>query len=172
MNDAGLPGQRPLPYRRNVGAMLFNPLGQVLIGRRSDMPGAGGPLSQGVWQCPQGGIDAEEAPDAAVLRELREEIGTDAAVIMGAHPEWLSYDFPAALIGRAMGGRYRGQTQKWFALRFVGRDDEIRLDSHLPAEFDAWQWIDLPTLPERNVGFKRDIYRILVRDFAPYARPA
>ncbi|MBB2155508.1 RNA pyrophosphohydrolase [Gluconacetobacter diazotrophicus] len=161
-----------LPYRRNVGAMLFNVQGRILIGRRTDQPGAGGPLDGGVWQCPQGGIDADEDPEEAVLRELREEIGTDRAVIMGARPDWLTYDLPAALIGRALGGRYRGQTQKWFALRFTGQDSDIRLDDQQPPEFDAWQWIDLPSLPERNVGFKRDIYRTLVRDFARFSQPA
>ncbi|MBB2200249.1 RNA pyrophosphohydrolase [Gluconacetobacter tumulisoli] len=160
-----------LPYRRNVGAMLFNAAGQVLIARRTDMEGAGGPLDQGVWQCPQGGIDADEQPEQAVLRELHEEIGTDRAVVLGAHPDWLTYDLPPALVGRALGGRYRGQTQKWFALRFTGTDSDIRLDTHHPAEFDVWQWVDLPTLADRNVGFKREIYRILIRDFACYATP-
>ncbi|GAA4491753.1 RNA pyrophosphohydrolase [Gluconacetobacter tumulicola] len=160
-----------LPYRRNVGAMLFNDRGQVLIGRRTDMQGAGGPMEDGVWQCPQGGIDADEDPEQAVLRELLEEIGTDRAEIIAAHPRWLTYDLPAALIGKALGGRYRGQTQKWFALRFTGTDADIRLDAHQPAEFDAWQWVDLATLPERNVGFKRPIYRILTGDFAAYAQP-
>ncbi|GBQ88411.1 dinucleoside polyphosphate hydrolase [Gluconacetobacter johannae DSM 13595] len=162
-------GMTPLPYRRNVGAMLFNAAGRVLIARRTDMEGAGGPPDQGVWQCPQGGIDADEQPEQAVLRELHEEIGTDRAVILGAHPDWLTYDLPPALLGRALGGRYRGQTQKWFALRFLGTDADIRLDTHQPAEFDLWQWVDLPTLADRNVGFKREIYRTLIRDFARYA---
>ncbi|MFS3136493.1 RNA pyrophosphohydrolase [Gluconacetobacter sacchari] len=161
-----------LPYRRNVGAMLFNDRGQVLIGRRTDMPGAGGPPSEGTWQCPQGGIDDGEAPEQAVLRELHEEIGTDRARIVAAHPRWLTYDLPPALLGKALGGRYRGQTQQWFALRFTGTDADIRLDAHLPAEFDAWQWVDLATLPDRNVGFKRPIYQTLAQDFAPYAHPA
>lgn len=158
-----------LPYRRNVGAMLFNDRGQILIGRRTDMPGAGGPLEDGVWQCPQGGIDDGETPEQAVLRELHEEIGTDRATILAAHPDWLTYDLPPALIGKALGGRYRGQTQKWFALRFTGTDADISLDAQQPAEFDAWQWVDLATLPTRNVGFKRDIYVTLARDFASFA---
>lgn len=160
-----------LPYRRNVGAMLFNDRGQILIGRRTDMPGVGGPLEDGVWQSPQGGIDADEEPEQAVLREVHEEIGTDRVEIIAAHPRWLTYDLPAALIGKVLGGRYRGQTQKWFALRFTGTDADIRLDAHVPAEFDAWQWIDLATLPERNVGFKRAIYLTLADDFAAYAQP-
>ncbi len=124
-----------------------------------------------MWQLPQGGIDGGEEPRAAVMRELAEEIGTANAVIVGEHPEWLSYDLPPELIGRVLGGRYRGQRQRWFALRFLGEDDEIRLDAHPPAEFDAWRWVELGALIELPVGFKRDVYRVLVESFAPYARP-
>ncbi|MCI1242560.1 MAG: RNA pyrophosphohydrolase [Acetobacter fabarum] len=158
-----------LPYRPNVGALIFNAEGQVLIARRTDMPGAGGPLSQGTWQCPQGGIDEGEDPRTAVLREVGEELGTSHVHILAEHPEWIAYDLPVALIGHALGGRYRGQTQKWFALRFTGTEADIQLDSHLPAEFDAWMWIDLQTLPNCSVGFKKPIYEQLVRDFARYA---
>ncbi|NVN38231.1 RNA pyrophosphohydrolase [Komagataeibacter swingsii] len=158
-----------LPYRPNVGALLFNRQGMVLVARRTDMEGAGGPPDRGVWQCPQGGIDAGEDPQAAVLRELHEEIGTNAAEIIGTYPEWLSYDLPAHLIGKALGGRYRGQTQKWFALRFTGQDSDIRLDTHLPAEFDLWKWVRLEQLPHLNVGIKKEIYAKLAAYFARYA---
>lgn len=158
-----------LPYRPNVGALLFNRQGKVLVARRTDMDGAGGPPDQGVWQCPQGGIDEGEYPQTAVLRELHEEIGTNTAEIIGTYPEWLSYDLPAHLIGKALGGRYRGQTQKWFALRFLGQDSDIRLDTHLPAEFDMWKWVPLDRLPLLNVGIKKDIYTQLATYFAPYA---
>ncbi len=157
-----------LPYRANVGAALFAADGRVLVGRRADLPAENG----GVWQMPQGGIDEGEDPCAAVMRELAEEIGTANAEIIGEHPEWLSYDLPSDLIGRALGGRYRGQRQRWFALRFRGRDDEIRLDAHAPAEFDAWQWVALATLPALDVGFKHSIYRVLAESFAPFAKPA
>ena len=156
-----------LPYRANVGAALFAADGRVLVGRRADLPTEGG-----VWQMPQGGIDEGEDPRAAVLRELAEEIGTANAEIIGEHPEWLSYDLPSDLIGRALGGRYRGQRQRWFALRFLGSDDEIRLDAHAPAEFDAWQWVELERLATMPVGFKQPIYRVLAESFAPFARPA
>lgn len=158
-----------LPYRPNVGAMIFNAAGQVFIGRRADMPGAGGPLSEGVWQCPQGGIDEGENPTEAVLREVLEEIGTSQVSILAEHPEWISYDLPGHLIGHALGGQYRGQTQKWFALAFTGQDDDIKLDLHLPQEFDAWIWADLNSLPERNVGFKKPVYERLIVDFAAFA---
>ncbi|MCE2575007.1 RNA pyrophosphohydrolase [Komagataeibacter sp. FNDCR2] len=164
--------QPALPYRPNVGALLFNRQGMVLVARRTDMPGAGGPPDQGVWQCPQGGIDEGETPETAVLRELGEEIGTDAAQIIAAYPQWLSYDLPAHLIGRALGGRYRGQRQQWFALRFTGQDTDIRLDTHQPAEFDLWKWVGLAQLPLLNVGIKKEIYTTLATYFAPYATAA
>lgn len=168
MTDASSPS---LPYRPNVGAMIFHADGRIFIARRTDMPGAGGPLSEGSWQCPQGGIDAGEDPKKAVLREVAEEIGTDKVRILAEHPEWITYDLPQHLIGRALGGKYRGQTQKWFALAFEGTDADIRLDAQTPAEFDAWQWIDLATLPQQNVGFKKPIYERLVQDFAQFAKP-
>ena len=116
-----------LPYRPNVGAVLFNRDGLVFVARRADLPNAEG--AAGGWQLPQGGIDGDEDPRAAVLRELAEEIGTGRAEIIGEHPEWLTYDLPPDLLGRALGGRFRGQRQRWFALRFDrARTAEIRLD--------------------------------------------
>ena len=156
-----------LPYRPNVGAALFDRRGFVLAARRADLPNAEG--APGVWQLPQGGIDPGEAPEDAVLRELREEVGTDNAVIIGEHPEWLSYDLPPHLLGRALGGKYRGQRQRWFALRFLGTDAEIRLDLDPHPEFDAWKWVPLAALPTLEVGFKRDTYRTLAASFAPFA---
>ena len=158
-----------LPYRPNVGAALFNRDGLVLVARRADLPNAEG--RPGIWQLPQGGIDAGEDPRTAVLRELREEVGTDRAEIVGEHPDWLSYDLPPHLLGRALGGRYRGQRQRWFALRFTGTDDDIRLDLDPHPEFDAWKWIELSELPHQEVGFKRATYAILALSFARFARP-
>ncbi len=157
-----------LPYRPNVGAALFNRDGLVLVARRADLPNAEG--RAGVWQLPQGGIDANEDPRIAVLRELREEIGTDKAEIIGEHPEWLSYDLPPELLGRALGGRFRGQRQLWFALRFTGADADIRLDLDPHPEFDAWRWLKLDQLPLQEVGFKQAIYATLAVSFAPFAR--
>ena len=158
-----------LPYRPNVGAALFNPLGQVFVARRADLPNAEG--APGGWQLPQGGIDAAEDPAAAVLRELAEEIGTDRAAIIGEHPDWLTYDLPDELLGVALRGRYRGQTQRWFALRFLGRDADIRLDADAHPEFDAWRWADLAELPALAVDFKRPVYQIIAASFARFARP-
>ncbi len=159
-----------LPYRRNVGAVLFNPAGKVFVARRADLPNAEGAV--GGWQLPQGGIDADEDPRAAVLRELEEEIGTAHAEIIGEHPEWLTYDLPPELIGVALTGRYRGQRQRWFALRFTGTDADIRLDADPHPEFDAWRWAELADLPALAVPFNAAIYAVLAESFRRFARGA
>lgn len=156
-----------LPYRRCVGALLFNRDGLVLVARRADLPNAEG--AAGGWQLPQGGIDAGEDPRIAVFRELEEEIGTAKAAVIAEHPDWLAYDLPEELLGKALGGRYRGQTQRWFALRFLGEDGDIRLDLDPHPEFDAWRWARLDELPGLAVAFKRGIYATLARDFAGIA---
>jgi putative (di)nucleoside polyphosphate hydrolase len=158
-----------LPYRPNVGAVLFNRSGQVFVARRADLPNAEG--APGGWQLPQGGIDPDEDPRTAVLRELAEEIGTGRATIIGEHPDWLTYDLPPHLVGVALKGLYRGQRQRWFALRFTGDDGDIRLDLDPHPEFDAWRWMPLAALPALAVDFKRPIYEILAASFAPLAVP-
>ena len=157
-----------LPYRDNVGAVLFNDAGLVLVARRADLPNAEG--SPGGWQLPQGGMDAGEDPAVAVFREMEEEIGTARAEILAEHPRWLTYDLPEHLVGKALGGKYRGQRQKWFALRFLGTDADIRLDLDPHPEFDAWRWARLAELPSLAVAFKRAIYEDLAREFARFAR--
>ncbi len=156
-----------LPYRPNVGAVLFNSAGLILVARRADLPNAEAPA--GGWQLPQGGIDEGEDPRQAVLRELAEEIGTDRAEVIGEHDAWLIYDLPAELVGVALKGRFRGQRQRWFALRFTGDDRDIRLDADPHPEFDAWRWVRLPELPGLAVPFKRAIYEVLVESFAQFA---
>jgi putative (di)nucleoside polyphosphate hydrolase len=158
-----------LPYRPNVGAVLFNRDGLVFVARRADMPNAEGPA--GGWQLPQGGIDDGEDPAVAVFRELEEEIGTRKASILGEHPDWLTYDLPADLLGIAWRGRYRGQRQRWFAMRFTGEDSDIRLDLDPHPEFDAWRWVPLTDLPALAVPFKRAIYEILTASFGHFATP-
>jgi putative (di)nucleoside polyphosphate hydrolase len=158
-----------LPYRANVGAALFSRDGRVLVARRANLPNAEGPA--GGWQLPQGGIDADEDPRTAVLRELAEEIGTDRATIIGEHPDWLTYDLPPSLVGVALKGKYRGQRQRWFALRFTGQDGDVRLDLDPHPEFDAWRWADLRELPTLAVDFKRPIYEVLAKSFARFAVP-
>ncbi len=158
-----------LPYRLNVGAALFDRRGSVFLAHRSDQPwqGDSGPG----WQLPQGGIDGDESPAAAVERELAEEIGTDRFVILSEHDAWLTYDLPDSLLGRAWGGRYRGQKQLWFALRFLGTDADIRLDSHPHPEFDAWRWGRLEEIEALAVAFKRPVYREIAAAFARFAVP-
>jgi putative (di)nucleoside polyphosphate hydrolase len=154
-----------LPYRLNVGAMLFSRQGKVFVGKRAGLHADQASLG---WQMPQGGIDADEDPARAVFRELREEIGTDAAEIIGEYPGWLSYDFPPELVVPYR-DQFRGQTQRWFALRFTGLDHMIRLDADPHPEFDAWRWVDLSELASLAVVFKRPIYEVLVRKFARFS---
>jgi putative (di)nucleoside polyphosphate hydrolase len=156
-----------LPYRPNVGAVLFNHDGLIFVARRADMPNAEGPA--GGWQLPQGGIDEGEDPEAAVLRELEEEIGTRNAEVIGEHPQWLTYDLPPDLLGIAWRGRYRGQRQRWFAMRFLGNDSDINLELDPHPEFDAWRWVPLAELSSLAVPFKRAIYEVLTVSFARFA---
>ncbi len=150
-----------LPYRPCVGVMLFNSDGRVFVARRIDM------ISE-AWQMPQGGIDEGEDPAAAAFRELEEEIGTGKAEILDETEGWLDYDLPDDLLGRIWGGRYRGQRQKWFAMRFTGTDADIDLDTEDP-EFLDWKWVELESLPELIVPFKRALYAELVRRFGHLA---
>lgn len=149
-------------YRKGVGAIVFNPHRLVLVGRRADVPG-------GAWQPPQGGLKKGEDPAAAVLRELAEEIGTAHATIIAEIPGWLAYDVPDDLARRAWGGKYRGQTQRWFALRFDGSDAEIDVGAGAHPEFDAWRWVELAALPMLAVPFKRALYERIVIAFAGLA---
>lgn len=142
--------------------MLFGPGGRVWVGKRIDTPGND-------WQMPQGGIDEGESPRDAALRELKEEIGTGKAEILAEHPDWLSYDFPPELSRKVWDGRYRGQKQRWFALRFTGSDSDIDLTQH-EQEFSAWRWEDIDRLPELAIGFKRDVYTAVVAAFRHLAK--
>ncbi len=149
-----------LPLRPCVGIMVLNDSGLVLVCQRRDR-------SDDAWQMPQGGIDKGESPRAAALRELEEEIGTAAVEIIGETEGWLDYELPADLVGRVWQGRYRGQTQKWFAMRLLAGDDEIDLGDGGHAEFTAWRWIEPARLAEVIVPFKRDVYQAVVDEFAP-----
>lgn len=150
-----------LPYRPCVGIMLFNKRGEVFVGKRIDQTVEG-------WQMPQGGIDKGETPQQAAMRELQEEVGTDKAEIIGEMEEWVTYDLPENLIGVAFHGKYRGQRQKWFALRFTGEDADINLTTHEP-EFSAFQWVSLENLPGLIVAFKRDTYRSVIAALGKHA---
>lgn len=147
-----------LPYRRGVGAVLFNRVGRVFVARRIDTPGE-------AWQLPQGGIHHDEKPRAALFRELAEEIGTDRAEVIARSRRWLRYDLPADLVTKVWRGRYRGQEQRWYALRFTGTDADIDLNAHRKPEFAAWRWSLFEELPTMAVGFKRKLYHDLVNEF-------
>jgi putative (di)nucleoside polyphosphate hydrolase len=152
-------------YRQCVGIMLINGRGHVLVGRRADMPTAP------AWQMPQGGIDWGETPREAAMRELEEEIGTDKAAVVAESRGWMTYDFPPELAGRVWGGRFRGQRQKWFLMRFTGCDADIDLAAKHP-EFDAFRWVDPEELPELIVAFKRQLYIEVVSEFREHCRAA
>ncbi len=150
-----------LPYRPGVGVMLLDRAGRVFVAQRIDMP-------SDAWQMPQGGIDDGESPRQAALRELAEEIGTAKAEIIAEARGWIRYDFPAELVPKLWGGRFRGQEQKWFALRFLGTDADIDIATEEP-EFRAWRWADPAELPDLIVPFKRRLYQDLVAEFGHLA---
>jgi putative (di)nucleoside polyphosphate hydrolase len=161
-----------LGYRPCVGVMLINREGLVWVGQRADTPGE----AEGTgdwWQMPQGGMDEGEDPLAAAFRELYEETSVRSATLLGQTQEWLNYDLPAHLIGIAWGGRYRGQKQKWYALRFHGDDAEIDIAAppgHEP-EFITWKWAPVTELARLIVPFKRAVYESVVAELGPHARP-
>ena len=130
-----------LPYRPNVGVMLINRAGLVFVAQRLEH------YSQ-AWQMPQGGIDPGEDARTAALRELEEETGVpaDKVLILAETPGWIPYELPADLIPQLWGGKYRGQEQKWFLMRFLGEDSDVNIDTDEP-EFSAWKWITLPSCP-------------------------
>jgi putative (di)nucleoside polyphosphate hydrolase len=145
-----------------VGIVLLDARGRVWVGQRSDL---------GRWQLPQGGIEPGETPRQACLRELLEEVGTDRAVILAESRDWLHYDLPPELAARAWGGRFCGQRQKWFALRFLGVDSDIDPARCGHPEFSAWRWERLEVLTELIVDFKRAVYAQVVAEFRHLAQP-
>lgn len=150
-----------LPYRLGVGILLLNPDGLAFVGRRIDQTAE-------AWQLPQGGIDTDEDPRAAAFRELREETGITAADLIAESRDWLAYDLPADIVPKVWRGRFRGQKQKWYALRFTGRDADIDLNMHDP-EFDTWRWAPMAELPSLIVPFKRPLYEQVVAEFGHLA---
>lgn len=148
-----------LPYRPCVGIMLLNRAGKVFVGQRVD--------TEGAWQMPQGGVDKGEDARAAALRELWEETGLtpDLVSIEAEHPDWLSYDLPHEIVPKIWKGRFRGQKQRWFLLRFHGGDAQVNIDRD-HAEFSRWKWADPDELVAGIVPFKREIYAAVVAGFA------
>jgi putative (di)nucleoside polyphosphate hydrolase len=164
-----------LPYRPCVGVMALNKAGLVWAGHR--IQAADGELEDEahLWQMPQGGIDRGETALEAAKRELYEETGIRSASLIEEAPDWINYDLPAHLIGVALRGKYRGQSQKWFAFRFEGHDSQIAINpppgGHAP-EFDQWEWKVMSDLPKLIVPFKRGLYEEVVRVFGHLAGKA
>jgi putative (di)nucleoside polyphosphate hydrolase len=157
-------------YRPCVGIMLLNPQGLVWVGRRFQKQNDDGVGHW--WQMPQGGIDANEDPAAAALRELEEETAVRSAEIIAEAPGWYNYDLPDQLIGKSWKGKYRGQTQKWFAARFTGRDSEINLapPGH-KQEFDQWRWVKMHEVIDAIVPFKKPVYEQVIAAFRHLGQP-
>ena len=159
-----------LPYRPCVGLMVINRDGHVFIGRRSNGPEHVDATH--AWQMPQGGVDEGEDTYDAALRELYEETNIRSVEKLAEMPEWLCYDIPREIAGQAWKGRYRGQTQKWYALRFTGKDSEIDI-AHPPGghkpEFVDWRWEAMDKLPALIIPFKRPVYDRVVKEFAKFA---
>jgi putative (di)nucleoside polyphosphate hydrolase len=163
MSGGAAAKRRALRYRRGVGIMLLNARGEVFVAQRIGFPGD-------AWQMPQGGIDTGESPRKAAVRELKEEIGTDEAEFLAETKGWLTYDFPERLRSRVWNGRFQGQRQKWFAMRFKGRDSDIELATAHP-EFSAWKWVEPSALPRLIVPFKRRVYLDVLAEFRRLLEP-
>ena len=144
-----------LPLRMGVGIVLLNQKNRVFVGKRIDNP-------ENFWQMPQGGIDENESFFEAAKRELEEETGIRSVKLITTVDEWLEYDLPKNLLGKIWNGRYRGQKQKWFIMKFFGKDEEINIKTKNP-EFLDWKWIEPSDLPKVAVNFKVKIYQHLTK---------
>jgi len=148
-----------LPYRPCVGLMVINAKGEAFVGQRTDR-------NYDAWQMPQGGVDAGEDPQTAALRELEEETGitADLVQIIAQSNTWLPYELPHDLVPKLWKGKYRGQKQKWFLIRFNGTDDQINIETE-HQEFRAWRWLPVADLVDNIVPFKRDVYVAVLKEF-------
>ena len=160
------------PYRPNVGIALFNAAGRVLIGIASSTTDPRFILPGFEWQMPQGGIDPNEDPRPAAVRELYEETGVTSIAYLGETPDWLTYDFPPYDGPPHRLAKFRGQRQKWFAFRFTGDEREIAMTdwrNDQEPEFDAWRWEPLDNVAALVVPFRREVYEAVAREFARFA---
>ena len=145
-----------LPLRIGVGIILLNNKNNVFVGRRIDNP-------KNSWQMPQGGVDENEEFLQAAKRELEEETGVKSVKLIKELDGWFKYDLPEYLLGKLWEGKYRGQKQKWFVMKFLGKSSEINVKTKNP-EFFEWKWIELSKLPNIAVHFKVEIYRKIKKE--------
>ncbi len=150
---------RVLPYRPGVGMMILNDRNQIFLGKRVE-------AKLQAWQMPQGGIDMGETPSKAALREMLEEIGSDNGTIIAESKNWYRYDIPKFLIPKLWGGSYKGQSQKWFLIKFLGTDADININTSHP-EFVDWRWAELDELHDIIIPFKRKLYNAVIDEFRP-----
>ncbi len=148
-----------LPYRSGVGMMIFNDEKKIFVGKRID--------NQEAWQMPQGGIDKDEDIESAAKRELFEETGIQSIRIIKRSEKIYTYDLPEHLLGKIWKGKYKGQKQTWFLIKFLGPDSEININQKHP-EFNEWMWVDIQKLPELIVSFKKDLYLSVVKEFSNF----
>ena len=145
-----------LPYRKGVGMMVFNDDKKIFVGKRID--------NQKAWQMPQGGVDENEDCFSAARRELYEETGIQSIRVIEKSKEKYTYDLPEYLLGKLWKGKYKGQKQRWFLIKFLGPDSEINLNQKYP-EFNEWKWVDIDELPKIIVPFKKKLYLSLIKEF-------
>jgi len=148
-----------LPYRKGVGMMVFNDKKKIFVGKRID--------NQTAWQMPQGGVDDNEDYEAAAKRELYEETGIQSVRIIQESKAVYTYDLPEYLLGKIWRGKYMGQKQKWFLMKFLGPDSEINLNQKYP-EFNQWKWVDIDDLPTLIVPFKKELYLSVIQEFRKF----
>jgi len=148
-------------YRSGVGAIIINQENKVFIGKRIRT------LGEKAWQMPQGGIDGEETPEEALKRELFEETGITTYSILAKTSDWIYYDLPGNLPRDIWGGKYKGQKQIWYLIKFDGKNNEININAHNPPEFSEWRWEEPDNLLDLIIEFKRDMYKKVLEELLP-----
>ena len=151
---------KDLPYRTGVGIVVLNSKNKVFVGKRKDNP-------FDKWQMPQGGVDLNEPLVVAMKRELEEETSIKNIKVLKELNQWLEYDLPKNLIGKIWKGKYKGQKQKWFIVKFVGEENEININTKYP-EFIEWRWVEMDLLPDLIVNFKKNLYKDILTELKKY----
>jgi putative (di)nucleoside polyphosphate hydrolase len=147
-----------LPYRKGVGLMILNKECKVFVGKRND-------VRQDAWQMPQGGVDDGESAEDAVFREMEEEIGNNYGEIIACTKKEYSYEIPDYLIQKLWDGKYKGQNQRWYLLRYLGQDKDININASSESEFKDWKWLEIEELVHKIIPFKRTLYLNVIEEF-------